>query len=526
VHAGPDSCPVALPATATSTVMPYVKGPSSVTPMVQAVNDYGFSADGVGVPVQVPVKATPGFRNVQFLEISDFHGAIEPTSTSIGAATLATAFASDREAVKSTFVGSAGDNIGGSPLISSEFEEIPTIRALNLMGLHVSAFGNHEFDGPLTHLRKLIDLSTFEWVGSDFRPLDMLEGKAKDASAVVVKNSGRVKVAFIGLDTADLAVRVTRTNLTDGGRILTIDDTKVQAAIAEARANGAQLVVGLLHRGWNAAENGRATGPLPDSIPLVKGVDLVFGGDSHLQYASIIAGKPVVQVPNSGQSYSRTVLCLNTTSNRVIGSSVDFVTKEMLSSTPGNPRVERMVAQYKQQLGARLDAKVGSVGGAFPRGGNPPVERSGETPMGDFAADALRAKYNTDFVILNGGGTAVFSLGNNVATTTVTGESLWLALENGVSKYPTDGRFPQISGFRFAFDPSQPVGSRITSVTKADGTPIAKDGQAYSVTSVEFMVNGGDGYGTLGRDLIADESADDGLGENLGCGPIQVCIVV
>jgi len=146
--------------------------------------------------------------------------------------------------------------------------------------------------------------------------------------------------------------------------------------------------------------------------------------------------------------------------------------------------------------------------------------------MGDFAADALRAKYNTDFVILNGGGTAVFSLGNNVATTTVTGESLWLALENGVSKYPTDGRFPQISGFRFAFDPSQPVGSRITSVTKADGTPIAKDGQAYSVTSVEFMVNGGDGYGTLGRDLIADESADDGLGENLGCGPIQVCIVV
>jgi 5'-nucleotidase len=532
VHAGPDSCPVTVSATATSAVMPYIKGPSSVVPMVQAVNDYGFSGNGVGAPVQVPVKATPGFRNVQILEFSDFHGAIEPTSTSIGAAVLATAFAADRKTVKSTVVVSAGDNIGGAPLISSEFDEIPTIRALNLMGVEVSAFGNHEFDRPLTHVRKMMDLSSFEWVGSDFKHLNLLAGDSSEAVSVVVKDAGRVKIGYIGVDTADLAVRVMPTNLVDGRRTVTIDDSLVKAAIAEARAQGAQIVVALLHRGWNANENGVATGPLLESMPLVKGADVVFGADSHLQYASIIGGKPVVQVPNSGQMYSRTVLCLDTTSNAVIGSSVDFVTKAMLASTPGSPQVTEMVAQYKAQLGARLDGKVGTVSGKFPRGGNPPVERSGETPMGDFAADALRVKYGTDFAILVGGsfrdtmpssayspadtslrrpgnGTsgpydvtlgdaaAMFPFGNNVATTTITGESLWLALENGVSKYPTDGRFPQISGFRFAFDPNRPVGSRIISVTKADGTPIARDGQAYSVATVDFMVGGGDGYGTL-----------------------------
>lgn len=37
-----------------------------------------------------------------------------------------------------------------------------------------------------------------------------------------------------------------------------------------------------------------------------------------------------------------------------------------------------------------------------------------------------------------------------------------IALENGVSQYPKlDGRFPQVSGIEYAFDPSKPSGQRI-----------------------------------------------------------------
>ena len=36
------------------------------------------------------------------------------------------------------------------------------------------------------------------------------------------------------------------------------------------------------------------------------------------------------------------------------------------------------------------------------------------------------------------------------------------ALENGVSQWPKlEGRFPQVSGLTFAFDPDQPNGQRI-----------------------------------------------------------------
>lgn len=42
------------------------------------------------------------------------------------------------------------------------------------------------------------------------------------------------------------------------------------------------------------------------------------------------------------------------------------------------------------------------------------------------------------------------------------GDQLYKALENGVSQYPRlEGRFPQVSGISFAFDPQKPAGSRI-----------------------------------------------------------------
>ncbi len=89
--------------------------------------------------------------------------------------------------MKSTFTVSAGDNIGGAPVISSEFNELPTIEALDLMKVDVSTFGNHEHDRPLAHLRQMIDASTFTWVASNYSTLKPLAGKVNAPAEYVVK---------------------------------------------------------------------------------------------------------------------------------------------------------------------------------------------------------------------------------------------------------------------------------------------------------------------------------------------------
>ena len=112
----------------------------------------------------------------------------------------------------------------------------------------------------------------------------------------------------------------------------------------------------------------------------------------------------IAQVVNSGAEYTRSAVCFDTTRSKVIGSSVEFVTKADVAKVVPNATAAAMVKKYKDQLSPKLDVKVGSVSDQFPRGGTPAVERSGENPTGNYTTDLIRAKYKVDFVLTNGGG--------------------------------------------------------------------------------------------------------------------------
>ena len=91
----------------------------------------------------------------------------------------------------------------------------------------------------------------------------------------------------------------------------------------------------------------------------------------------------------------------------------------------------------------------------------------------------------------------MMSMGKTWATSVMTGAQVWQALEHGVSGYPSAGWFPQVSGLRFSFDPRQPVGSRILSVSRADGELLAKDAREYTVTMDNSSLDGAFGFGSV-----------------------------
>jgi 2',3'-cyclic-nucleotide 2'-phosphodiesterase (5'-nucleotidase family) len=552
VSAGPGSCPIFVPVGNRSIItMPVVEGQPAGTPVVQAVNAYGFSKPAASsksyTAAQLATVALTTNKAVQVLQLSDLHGAIE--GTSFGAALLTSNWAADRTANAATVSISAGDNIGAAPPISTEFEELPTIEALNLAKLDVSIFGNHEHDRNIDHLNKMIGASEFQWVVSNYSAgsLDALKSGTKQAKNYTIIDRGGVKIGVVGSNTPETIEQVFPGNLdykdaSGSKQTITINPgvAGVNAAIVEAKAAGAELVIVALHQGWLENADGLAKGLFNDLASQIKGAAAIYGGHSHQTFASVIkknAGvAPVVlgQVRNAGVEYTRTQICLR--NGKVVGQSIQHVlraasatinTSVAATTTTADVATAAMVKKYKDQLSAKLDVKIGQVSGVFPRGGSPAVERSGETPMGNFMADLLRAKYKTDFAIQNGGGIrdtfpaktyipantalvrtgtgaldvtlgdafTVFPFGNQVATTIVTGANLWKALENGVGgNYPGDGRFPQVSGFKFSFDASKPVGSRIVSVTKLDGTAIAKDSKEYTLTTLDFLIYGGDGY--------------------------------
>ena len=553
VSAGAGSCPIFVPAKAHNVVtMPVVVGQPAGRPVVQAVNAYGFSKPAASnksyTAAELAVVSSSNNKAVQVLQLSDLHGAIE-VGNSFGAPLLVSNFDADRKANAATVAFTSGDNIGAAPPISTEFEELPTIETLNAMKLDAGAFGNHEHDRNLAHVQKVIGASDFQWVVSNYNTdsLAALKSGTKQAKTYTIIERAGLKIGVVGANTPETIEQVFPGNLdyTDASgakKTITINPgvTGINQAIVDAKAAGADLVIALIHQGWQENADGVAKGVLNTMAAQIKGAAAIYGGHSHQTFASVIPGSPRVapvvlgQTRNAGVEYTRTQICMKF--GKVVGQSIEHVLKAAAPTintgvvstvTTQDVAAAALVKKYKDQLSVRLDIKIGQVSGVFPRGGTPAVERSGETPMGNYIADLMRAKYKTDFAIQNGGGIrdtfpartyipantalvrtgtgpldvtlgdalTVYPFGNQIATTVVTGENLWKALENGVGgNFPGDGRFPQVSGFKYSFDSSKPIGSRIVEVTKLDGTAIAKDSKEYTLTTLDFLIYGGDGY--------------------------------
>ena len=579
VSAGSGSCPIIVPVGNHNNVtMPVVAGQPGGTPVVQAVNAYGFSPAAKSnksytAEELATVASASNIKTVQVLQLSDLHGAIEASSSSIGAAVLTSAFANDRKNAAATITVSSGDNIGAAPPISTEFEELPTIESMNLMKFDASTFGNHEHDRSLAHVQKVIGASDFQWVVSNYgdASLAALKSGEKAAKSYSIIERGGIKIGIVGSNTETTKEQVFPGNLDylDASGVKRTIEIKpgvsdINAAIVAAKKAGADIVIALIHQGWSENVGGAASGVLNDMAAQIKGAAAVYGGHSHQTFTTLVPGSQKVygtlvgQVLNAGVEYTRSQICVNTDTDKVIGSSIEVVKKAAVASVAADATAAALVKKYKDQLTAKLDVKIGSVSGVFPRGGTPSVERSGENPMGIYIADLLRAKYKTDFALTNGGGIrdtfpaktyvpadtklvrtgtgaldvtlgdalTVYPFGNQVATTIVTGENLWKALENGVGgNYPSDGRFPQVSGLKFTFDSTKPINSRIVSVTKLDGTPIAKDQTVYTLTTLDYIIYGGDGYvnvfspskakvfGALLDDFVAALKADMAAGK-------------
>jgi 5'-nucleotidase len=486
---------------------------------------------------------------IQILNVSDWHGQLDPNSVSVnganvnigGAAVLSAYFNADRAANPNTLTLTAGDGVGATPPLSGFFEDIPAIKAMRLMGFDADTFGNHNFDAGLGRLQSQIDLAgstteggkPFAYLSANLRNLNSnLTGVDK----MKIFNVGGVKVAVIGITNPEAP------GLVFPGNFGTIQITDPVAAAnqtrAVARKAGAQVVIALTHMGITGTDaNANPSGPLVNFANGLSGFDLVLGDHTDIQYSATINGALVTENKSKGVSYSRTKITVSA-SGSVTDKQVTFVTPLSAAVTPDQAIVD-MLTPYRVSLAVAYDVKIAEATGVFVRGSN--VERNGEVPIGDLVADALRATYGTQLALTNGGGIraplpstyapldhtlrrtatgyaagppydlvvgdvyAVLPFGNLSLTRNVTGAQLWAALENGVSQFTVnpitlvcsnaDGRFPQISGFKFTFKCSAAAGSRVQSVELNDGTPIPNDASvSYSFVTNDFVNAGGDSY--------------------------------
>lgn len=403
----------------------------------------------------------------------------------------------------------AGDLISPS-VESSVFKGAQLIDGLNLLGVDAATLGNHEFDYGPAELQKRIVESRFPWVSTNaFVPPGVRPFPG--TRQFLVQNVCGTAVGIFGMVTVETA-----TSSSPGTTWFGDPAAVARAIVPILRRNGAQRIIALTHL---------RVGEDEQVLRAVAEIDLVIGGHEHDPLTSTVGTRLIAKAGSDAKWLGVTRIAL---------SGAPRATHELITinnQTPSDPVMAALVKRYQDQLAKDLEVVIGET--TVPLDARNQAVRQQEAALGNYIADVMRSAVQADVAITNGGGIRTNALfpagairrrdafswlpfGNVVVKVAIRGSAIRAALENGVSQWDqVGGRFPQVSGLRYAFNPTRPVGSRITEVRVGD-RPLEDDAM-YTVATNDFMARGGDGYTMLASGEILISPAG---------GPLMVTVVI
>lgn len=448
--------------------------------------------------------------HLRLLYLNDFHGFVLPQKIpgeegeEGGAAYLAYQ-AEHWRRPQPTLLLAAGDMFHGDNW-ANLFKGSSVLALMNLMRFDAMALGNHDFNYGPRVLEKLIAQAAFPVLAANVQGVRGLQ-------PATVKQVGGLKVAIIGVVTGDTPVTTHPKNVE--GLTFVSPERAVGEWVAKLRPQ-ADLVVVLSHQGYHQDR---------DLAAKVSGIDVIVGGHSHtkLEEPAVVNGVIIVQAYEHGRRLG--VLDLTWRDGKIVAHEGRLLT---IKPTPGQreERVAALVSRYQQQVEKLLGVQVGRTGVLLE--GESEQVRSRETNLGDLVADIIRAQTKAEVALINGGSIrksippgpvrrrevyAALPFDNYLVALRLTGRQLKEALEHGVSGLGEHaGRFPQVSGLSFTYDPKAPSGSRVREVV-VGGKPLEEE-REYVVATTDFLVAGGDGYRVF-QEALGGPAGYENLGGTL-----------
>lgn len=460
--------------------------------------------------------------HLQILGITDFHGRVLPEPGVPGASALAAQIAALEAEAPNSLLVSSGDLIGGSTLASGLLRDEPALDVMDLMGLDVSTVGNHEFDRPFAELERLLEGGCHPDDGcfDPSRPYDGVSFPMLGANVVVaatgepaltpyvVVEVAGVRVGFVGITLAGTA-RIVFAPYLEGLSIEDEADT-VNRYLPRMRADGAEVIVVLIHKSVSDASDCASPigGAWYDVERFDPGVDAVFMGHNHVQYACEQADRVFVSAGRWGDVVADVDLTFDTTTRTVVERHARLVPVDPTGTVPA---VDAYLAWLEGIVGPRAAREVGRITADISNDAS--VDAS--QPAGFLVADAILAAVpGADVAFTNVGGTrttlryaasgdetedgivtyaelyAMLPFGNDVLTMTLTGAQLEALLEeqgrNGILQPSASLRYT----FATSGDPIDPAEVFI------DGAPLDR-AASYRVAVNSYIAEGGDGFTTL-----------------------------
>lgn len=470
---------------------------------------------------EAKAAATPDYVALDILNITDFHGRINQ------AAKIATFIDQFRSAnPDGTIFTSSGDNIGATTFESSSQDDKPTITVLNMMGLRVSAVGNHEFDKGWDDFVAKNATTDFTYLGAN------VENEVPDLPGHEVVDLNGVKVGFVGILTEDMDALVSPDGVKGIGWGDMVTHANAQAEILTDgnEANGeADVLIALVHEGPNSPDV--ADG---EFSTLANGISekytAVFAGHTHIAYNTEHRGIQFLQSGQYGEGVGHLGLQFDKNHEgegfyKPFVATAGVTATKNLQVTP-DPEIAAYVKDVTEKAEEIGKEVIGYTAGDFLRGKNTnsSENRGSESTIGNLVAEAHLAQAqvthgDTDFAVMNPGGiradllykadadgavtlkdaAVIQPFANSLMVVRLKGAEIKQLLEEQW-QLDKEGNVPNraflklgIAGFSYTYDPAAERGERITSITLDNGEPMDMAAE-YSVAANSFLAAGGDNF--------------------------------
>lgn len=523
--------------------------------------------------------SAPRTTELTLFSINDFHGNIQPAQPTPlmprvanpatgevkpqpagGVAFLATALSELRAQHPDSLVVAGGDLIGASPLISSLLRDEPTLAAMSQFDIAASALGNHELDAGLPELlrkaRGECGPTECLWPGFKGPGFPYLGANVLDAATGkpllpthVIKQAAGFKVAIAGVATLDTP-HVIVARAIKGIRFADEADT-LNALVPELKAEGAQVLVAVMHEGGVQAPGGEANDPsyaCPTLTGRVQDIArrldpayaIIIGGHTHQAYTCKINGRLVVQAGSYGGWITESRLKLDAAGHVLDAQAVNHPVLQSVYAP--NPRLAELVARAAALTAEQRNKPVATLPRSLTRHAREP---HGDSWLGNLIADSqlayARKQGPADVAFMNPGGIradltvepgkpttmsdllAIQPFGNDIVTLTLTGQQLFDVLQRQLPKGDAAPRMLQPSStlryhWRKGADGNAQLGEILV-----DGQPLNRT-REYRVVVNNFLSEGGDDQAGFkhGRDRAVVGTDIDALVEWLRTHPQAV----
>jgi 5'-nucleotidase / UDP-sugar diphosphatase len=468
------------------------------------------------------------------LHTNDFHSRFEPVSKYDsgcdpadnaegkcfgGTARLVTAIADARARSNNSILVDGGDQFQGT-LFYTYYKGKVAAEMMNRLAYDAMTVGNHEFDDGPEVLRGFIDSVEFPVLMSnaEISAEPLISGKI--LKSTVIERGGE-QIGLIGLTPEDTD------ELASPGPNITFSDPvpAVQAEVDRLTEAGVNKIIVLSHSGYGVDQRVAAE---------TTGVDVIVGGHSNTYlsnvsdravgpYPTMVNGTAIVQAYAYGVLLGELNVTFDDDGTLIEAAGEPLVMDASVSEDAATVERVAELAVPLQEIRERVVADA-----AAPILGERDVCRVRECEMGNLVADAMLARVadqGVQIAIANSGGLrasidagevtmgevlTVLPFQNTLSTFEITGQTVIDALENGVSQVEeVQGRFPQVAGLKFVWDPSvAPNEGRVIEVLVAgeDGYAPIDPAATYRVVTNNYVRNGGDGFDMFSGD---DKNAYD-----------------